>query len=122
VTFASVTQWRLRPPAVGLDDILLASKPIFGGRSQSVIRSESHRILDSKLEQGKSMSYVIKWLPVGQGRHREWPATFGTPSEAIEFAWKVLKEKPEDIWIEGPSNVRMDRDVIIRNCKTRGLV
>ena len=71
---------------------------------------------------GKRMPYVIKWRPEGEGRLRRWPATFSTPSEAIESAWKVLREKPEDIWIEGPSNVRMDRDVIIRNCKVRGLV
>ena len=68
------------------------------------------------------MAYVIKWVPAGQGHHRKWSAAFRTPSEAIESAWKVLREKPEDIWIEGPSNVRMDRDVIIRNCKVRGLV
>ena len=71
--------------------------------------------------QGHHMSYVVKWVAIGESNSREWPTTFRTPSEAIDLACSVLRQKPEDIWIEGPRGVRMDRDVIIRNCSARGL-
>ena len=68
------------------------------------------------------MPYVVKWVSAGQRNTREWPTTFPTPSEAMEFACTVLRQKPLNIWIEGPSHLRMERDVIMRNCKARGLV
>jgi hypothetical protein len=66
------------------------------------------------------MPYVVKWVPAGEKNPREWPTTFPTPSEAVDFACTVLRQKPKDIWIEGPGNVRMERDLIVRNCKARG--
>jgi hypothetical protein len=66
------------------------------------------------------MSYVVKWVPLGERNPREWPATFPTPSEAVDFACTLLRQKPKDIWIGGPGNVRIDRNVIVRNCRSRG--
>jgi hypothetical protein len=65
------------------------------------------------------MPYVVKWVPAGAGNPREWPTTFPTPLEAVDFACTILRQRPENIWIEGPSGLRMDRDVIMRNCKAR---
>jgi hypothetical protein len=66
------------------------------------------------------MPYVVKWVPAGERNLREWPTTFSTPSQAVDFACTVLREKPNDIWIEGPSGIRIDRDVIERNCRSHG--
>jgi hypothetical protein len=68
------------------------------------------------------MPYVVKWLPAGERNLREWPTTFATPSEAVDFACALLRQKPKDIWIEGPRNVRIDRDLIAQNCKVRGVM
>jgi hypothetical protein len=67
------------------------------------------------------MPYVVKWVPTGQENPREWPTTFPTPSEAIDFACNVLRREPVKIWIEGPSGIRIEQDVIMRNCDARGL-
>jgi hypothetical protein len=71
---------------------------------------------------GNRMPYVVKWVLASERHLREWPTTFATPSEAVDFACTVLRQKPRDIWIEGPSGVRIDQDVIMRNCSARGLV
>jgi hypothetical protein len=65
------------------------------------------------------MPYVVKWVPAGQRNPREWPTAFATPSDAINFACTILRQRPLNIWIEGPGDVRLDKDVIIRNCKAR---
>ena len=71
---------------------------------------------------GNSVPYIVKWVSASERNLREWPTAFATPSEAIDFACTVLRQKPKDIWIEGPSGVRIDQDVIMRNCSVRGLV
>ena len=63
------------------------------------------------------MAYVVIWVPAGGRNPRKSPTAFPTPSEAVDFACTVLRQRPENIWIEGPSGLRMDRDVIVRNCK-----
>jgi hypothetical protein len=68
------------------------------------------------------MPYIVKWVPAGERNLREWPTTFATPSEAVDFACAVLRQKPKDIWIEGPGNIRIDPNVIMRHGKARGLV
>lgn len=67
------------------------------------------------------MSYVVKWVPAGQRNSREWPTAFATPSEAIDFACAILRREPVKIWIEGPSRIRIEQDVIMRNCDAGGL-
>jgi len=71
---------------------------------------------------GNPMPYVVKWVSASGRNQREWPTTFPTPSQAVDFACTVLRQKPKHIWIEGPSGVRIDQDVIIRNCSARGPV
>jgi hypothetical protein len=68
------------------------------------------------------MAYVVKWVPLGERRPREWTTTFPTPSQAVDFACTVLRQKPKDIWIEGPGGIRIDQPVIMRNCSARGRV
>ena len=41
------------------------------------------------------MSYVVKWVPLGERNPREWPATFATPSEAVDFAYTVFTAATE---------------------------
>ena len=58
---------------------------------------------------------------LGNGNPRDWPTAFPTPSEAIDFACTVLRQRPLRIWIEGPRRFRMEQDMIMRNCEARGL-
>jgi hypothetical protein len=64
--------------------------------------------------------YVVKWVSAGQKNLREWPTTFPTPSEAIDFARAIFSRKPREIWIEGPEGLRIERDAIVRASRDRG--
>jgi hypothetical protein len=66
------------------------------------------------------MSYVVKWKLIGEAQTRQSPQTYAGPSHAINFACNILKQLPVDIWIEGPGEVRIERDVIYRECHSRG--
>jgi len=67
------------------------------------------------------MAYVVKWVAAGQRKITQAPKTYPTPSDAIDFACTILKQKPEQIWIEGPSGVRIEQQVIELNCEARGM-
>ena len=62
------------------------------------------------------MPYVVKWRLLGEIQHRQSRTQYTVPSAAIEFACTILKQFPLEIWIEGPSGVRIERHVIIRHC------
>ena len=66
------------------------------------------------------MPYVVKWVSAGQRNPREWPTTFPTPSEAIDFARTIFTQHPREIWIEGPEGLRIERDAISRASRDRG--
>jgi hypothetical protein len=65
------------------------------------------------------LSYVVKWILVGESKNRESPDAYRDASQAIDFACTMLKQKPTSIWIEGPGGVRIERGVIELNCETR---
>ena len=67
------------------------------------------------------MSYIVKWVAAGQHKLHEGPTSYATPSDAINFACTILRQRPERIWIEGPNAVRIEEDIIARNCKARGM-
>jgi len=46
--------------------------------------------------------------------------TYAVPSETIDFACTIFKQHPVEIWIEGPEEIRIERDVIFRACRDRG--
>jgi hypothetical protein len=68
---------------------------------------------------GATVAYVVKWIAVGQTKNLESPAAYRNASQAMDFACTVLKQKPASIWIEGPGGVRIERGVIVINCKAR---
>ena len=70
---------------------------------------------------GIDMAYVVKWVAAGQRKVHEGSMTYATASDAIDFACTILKQKPERIWIEGPSALRIEEDVIKQNCQARGM-
>jgi hypothetical protein len=67
------------------------------------------------------MPYIVKWIVMGQQKLNETPTAYPTPSDAIEFACTILKQRPQEIWIEGPSGIRIEREAIERNCEARGM-
>ena len=66
------------------------------------------------------MSYVVKWKLIGESQTRQSPQTYAGPSHAIDFACTIFKQLPVEIWIEGPDGLRIERDVIFRECRSRG--
>jgi hypothetical protein len=66
------------------------------------------------------MPYVVKWRLAGERRTLQSPAAFTTPAAAIDFACPVFKQHPAEIWIEGPGGIRIERDIIFRQCQERG--
>lgn len=69
---------------------------------------------------GLVMPYVVKWRLSGERRILQSPAAFAVPAAAIDFACTVFKQHPAEIWIEGPGGIRIERDVIFRQCQERG--
>jgi hypothetical protein len=67
------------------------------------------------------VAYIVKWVAAGRRKITEAPKAYPTPSEAIDFACSVLKERPENIWIEGPSGHRIEQEAIELNCEARGM-
>jgi hypothetical protein len=78
---------------------------------------------DRVADHGKeaTMAYVVKWVAAGQRKIHESPTPYTTPSNAIDFACTVLKQRPERIWIEGPTGIRIEQDAIKLNCGARGM-
>lgn len=66
------------------------------------------------------MSYMVKWKLIGETQTRQSPQTYAGPSQAIDFACTIFKQLPVEIWIEGPGGVRIERDAIFRECRSRG--
>lgn len=66
------------------------------------------------------MSYVVKWRLSPGSKNRESPIAYRTPLEALDFACTILNQSPTEIWIEGPNNVRIEREIIRRHCQSRG--
>ena len=66
------------------------------------------------------MPYVVKWLLSAGGKTLQSPAMYALPSAAIDFACTVFKQNPVEIWVEGPGGIRIERDVILRECQGRG--
>ena len=84
--------------------------------------SPDHRSRASGGEQplgGRPLSYVVKWILVGESKNRESPDAYRDASQAIDFACTMLKQNPASIWIEGPGGVRIERGVIELNCEAR---
>ena len=67
------------------------------------------------------MAYVVRWILAGQTKIRQAQRAYGTPSEAIDFACVILRERPEKIWIEGPNGIRIEHPTIKANCEARGM-
>jgi hypothetical protein len=65
--------------------------------------------------------YIVKWIAAGQRKVQETLKAYPTPSEAINFACTMLKQRPEKIWIEGPSGVRIEQEAIELNSEARGM-
>jgi hypothetical protein len=65
------------------------------------------------------MPYVVKWRAIGGGPTLQSPTEFPVPSAAIDFACANLRQLPDDIWIEGPAGLRIERSVILRGCQDR---
>ena len=80
------------------------------------------RILEAVGELTRTpMPYLVKWIANGQARIARAPRAYVTPVEAIDFACTVLKLRPDKIWIEGPSGIRIEQETIERNCEARGM-
>jgi hypothetical protein len=71
--------------------------------------------------EGTKMPYVVKWVAAGQRKVNETPTAYPTPGEAIDFACTILKQRPEKVWIEGPSGQRIEKGAIELNCEARGM-
>ena len=67
------------------------------------------------------MAYIVKWVAGGQTKVYVATTAYSTPSKAIDFACTILKQRPENIWIEGPNGLRIERDKIKANCEVRGI-
>jgi len=65
------------------------------------------------------MSYVVKWRATGGGSALQTSPEFSLPSAAIDYACANLRQLPDDIWIEGPAGVQIERSVILRGCQDR---
>jgi len=65
------------------------------------------------------MSYIVKWRFSGQSKGHASPINFRTPLEALDFACTILRQSPTEIWIEGPSDVRIEQEIIRRHCQSR---
>jgi len=68
------------------------------------------------------MPYVVRWKLRDQDAPKESPASCAVPSQAIDVACAILKQHPREIWIEGPGGLRIERAIIVRNCRDRGML
>jgi hypothetical protein len=66
------------------------------------------------------MPYVVRWKFNADDSPRESPKAYSSPAAAIDFACAILKEHPLEIWIDGPGDLRIERNVIVRHCRDRG--
>jgi len=65
------------------------------------------------------LPYVVKWRETLTGPILQSPDAYAVPSAAIDYVCANLRQLPNDIWIEGPNGLRIERAVILRGCEDR---
>jgi hypothetical protein len=65
------------------------------------------------------MAYRVKWILNGKRGTLQSRETYALPAEAVDFASTILAQNPADIWIEGPEELRIEREAISRACGPR---